>query len=120
MKYFKLFEQFLGNSAKTNEAKSSHYTLAEYIKDDIDKDEKAAAEQIAKEMGLDPKDIAIVTSEDDNYGDVEMEIGSAEMKPIKTVNKEANYWHSKKLNVVKYQDPSIMGYIVPVEMLDKL
>jgi len=122
MKYFKLFEQFIATDNKINEAKRTYYSLKAYTEDEtVSKDEIAAAEQVAKEMGLDLKDIAIVTNEDDDeIEDVEKEIGSALMKPMKTANKEATYHYCKELNIVKYQDPSIYVYMIPAKMFEKL
>jgi len=121
MKYFKLFEQFIANGSKVNEAASKYYSLEDYMNDgNLDKTEKSAADQIAKMMSLDPKDIAIVTSEDDEIEDVEGEIGSASMVPFKTENKEGTYKYSKGLNVVSYRDSSLNGYFIPAKMFSSL
>ena len=117
MKYFKLFEQFIANGSKINEATSKYYSLEDYINDgDLDKTEKSAAEEVAKMMSLDPKDIAVVTTEDDGIEDLEGEIGNASLVPFKTENKEGIYHYNKGLNIVKYQDPSLHGYFIPAKM----
>jgi len=121
MKYFKLFEQFISNDSKINEATSKYYSLEDYIDGgDPSETEISAAKQIAKMMSLDPKDIAIVTTEDDEIEDVEGEIGNASMVPFKTENKEGTYKYSKGLNVVKYDDPSLHGYFIPAKMYSSL
>jgi hypothetical protein len=118
MKYFKLFEQFVTeNNQPVNEATIS-YSLKDNMDDmKSDKDYVKMLELIAKKMKTDPKNIAVISSEDDDYSDYQAKFKNAPFAAMNNPSSETKTYYSSKLNVAMSNDGSAMAYYVPADML---
>lgn len=107
MKYFKLFENFL------NEAKIE-YSL-EDLMDDMksEKDFIATCELIARTLGVNPKKIEVVSSEDDGFDHYETLYKKNNFAPLTNPSPETSTYYSKEANVIMSNDGNTVAYFVP-------
>jgi hypothetical protein len=107
MKYFKLFENFL------NEAKIE-YSLKDLMDDNKnEKDYTAMCEFIARTLGVDPKKIEVVSSEDDGFDHYETLYKKNNFVPLNNPSSETSTFYSKEANVIMSNDGSAVAYFVP-------
>jgi hypothetical protein len=111
MKYFKLFEQFAQNLKSVNEAKID-YSLKDLMSDAPSKEYSKMCDFIASTIGEDPKNIAVITSEDDNFGDYEEKFRNSKFTPMNNPSAETSTFYSKDSNVVMSNDGSAVSYFV--------
>lgn len=111
MKYFKLFEQFAQGLTPVNEAKIE-YSLKDLMSDAPDKEYAKMCELIARTIGEDPKNIAVVSNEDDNFGDYEAKFKDSKFAPLNNPSSETSTFYSKDVNVVMANDGSAVSFFV--------
>ena len=116
MKYFKLFEQFAQNLKSVNEAKIE-YSLKDLMSDAPSKEYSKMCDFIASTIGEDPKNIAVITSEDDNFGDYEAKFKNSKFTPMNNPSAETSTFYSKESNVVMANDGSAVSYFVSAKDL---
>ena len=110
MKYFKLFESFV------NEAKIS-YSLEDLMSDVTDKDYIKMCELIATKMGMKPKDIAVITNEDDDFGKYQARFRNDPSVAMNNPSSETSTYYNKRHNVVIGNDGSTITYFIPSNQL---
>jgi hypothetical protein len=107
MKYFKLFENFL------NEAKIE-YSLKDLMDDNkSEKEYTAMCEFIARTLGVDPKKIEVVSSEDDAFDKYESMYKKANFAPLSNPASETSTFYSKEENVIMSNDGSAVAFFIP-------
>ena len=116
MKYFKLFEQFAQNLKSVNEAKID-YSLEDLMSDAPDKEYTKMCELIARTIGEDPKNIAVITSEDDEFGKYQAKFKNSPTAAMNNPSSETSTYYDKKNNVITGNDGSAIMYFIPSNQL---
>jgi len=99
-----------------NEAKIS-YSLEDLMGDVTDKDYIKMCELIARTIGEKPKDIAVITSEDDEFGKYQAKFRNNPTAAINNPSSETSTYYDKKSNVVTGNDGSTIMYFIPSKQL---
>ena len=103
-------------SKELNEAKIS-YSLEDLMGDVTDKDYIKMCELIARTIGEKPKDIAVITSEDDEFGKYQARFRNNPTAAINNPSSETSTYYDKKSNVVTGNDGSTIMYFIPSKQL---
>jgi hypothetical protein len=103
-------------SKELNEAKIS-YSLEDLMGDVTDKDYIKMCELIARTIGEKPKDIAVITSEDDEFGKYQARFRNNPTAAINNPSSETSTYYDKKSNVVTGNDGSTITYFIPAKQL---
>jgi hypothetical protein len=99
-----------------NEAKIS-YSLEDLMGDVADKDYKKMCELIARTIGEDPKDIAVITNEDDEFDKYQAKFKNDPTSAMNNPSSETSTYYNKKHNVVTGNDGSTITYFIPAKQL---
>lgn len=99
-----------------NEAKIS-YSLEDLMDDVTDKGYIKMCELIATKMGTKPKDIAVITSEDDEFGKYQARFRNDPSAAMNNPSSETSTYYNKRNNVVMGNDGSTITYFIPSDKL---
>ncbi len=99
-----------------NEAKIS-YSLEDLMGDVTDKDYIKMCELIARTIGEKPKDIAVITSEDDEFGKYQARFRNDPSAAMNNPSSETSTYYNKRNNVVMGNDGSTITYFIPSDKL---
>jgi hypothetical protein len=102
-----------------NEA-SKFYTLEDMIDDNKgERDLQKAAAMCAVTLGLDPKEVAIVTTEDDVYDKYQSKYKSSKFAPFNNPSADMSTAYAKGDNVITFNDGNVSGFFIPVESMNE-
>jgi hypothetical protein len=115
--YFVPSDKLLEN--KINEA-SKVYTLEDMIDDNkSERDIQKAMAMCAVSLGLDPKKIAVVTTDDDDYSEYQAKYKNSRFTPFNNPSAEMSTSYAKGENIISFNDGSISGFFIPIEFMNE-
>ena len=115
--YFVPSDKLLEN--EINEA-SKVYTLEDMIDDNkSERDIQKAMAMCAVSLGLDPKKIAVVTTDDDDYPEYQAKYKNSRFTPFNNPSAEMSTSYAKGENIISFNDGSISGFFIPIEFMNE-
>ena len=104
------------DEAVVNEAKIS-YSLEDLMDDVTDKGYIKMCELIATKMGTKPKEIAVITNDDDDFGKYQAKFKNDPSAAMNNPSSETSTYYNKRNNVVMGNDGSTITYFIPSNKL---
>jgi hypothetical protein len=104
------------NEGIVNEAKIE-YSLNDLMGDSPNKEYTKMCELIARTIGEDPKNIAVITSEDDDFPEYQAKFKNSPTSAMNNPSAETSTYYDKKNNVVTSNDGSAIAYYIPANQL---